>query len=317
MADYSNLSTIFPLPHPTADDAVPFIVANGLPELRPPDLNNSLIHLYRGELGRQISYRQRLDTSTQYAVTIASTLTVLSFAYSAVPSTVHLLIAFFVCVFLVLESRRYLYYQVVRYRVRQLETGYYGRYILGPKWQPPPAAAAAPPAPSAPSSVPSEADELMSRPRASSEADVVASHPPLNGPQPRVWGASHRSHSIVITPADEDNPNVWMPRLLQSIMHASLTMTLFHAACIRLQRVYMGLLLGVYAGWIMKVQYVDEWDPQVYPVVIVGFMLAVVFVWTFWLFPITRTMTRFQPLYWTHRRYWTDQRKYIMDEADV
>ena len=28
-----------------------------------------------------------------------------------------------------------MYYHVIKHRVRQLELGYYGRYILGPKWQ--------------------------------------------------------------------------------------------------------------------------------------------------------------------------------------
>lgn len=36
------------------------------------------IHMYRGELGRQVAYRSRLDGSTSWAVTVGGTMTVLS-----------------------------------------------------------------------------------------------------------------------------------------------------------------------------------------------------------------------------------------------
>ena len=277
----SSLYSVIPnLPRPSADAKTPFAVANGLPELRAPDLNNSLIHLYRGELGRQIAYRQRLDTSTQYAVTIASTLTVLAFAYSSVPSYEHLLIAFFVCIFLFLESRRYLYYQVIRHRVRQLELGYYGRYILGPKWQPPaaPALKAAPPPSPSPAAVERTAPTingeaggsqqqpqqphhevlsvLLDAAMPSSSSTSFAGGPsverasPTSSPRPR----SRRSHSVTVSISeDDDNPNLWLPVLLESILHPAITMRLFQAVNIRMQRVYWGLLGGVYIGYVMKV----------------------------------------------------------------
>ena len=323
----ASLYTVLPnLPRPTADAKSPFVVAAALPELRAPDLNNSLIHLYRGELGRQIAYRQRLDTSTQYAVTIASTLTVLAFAYSSVPSYEHLLIAFFVCIFLFLEARRYLYYQVVRHRVRQLETGYYGRYILGPRWTP--AAAPAPkvtppPPPAAPEpALPphnGEAGSLAALldaalPNSSSTAapPPTTDHPHSPSPSSSPPG-SRRSQSVTVAIPDvDDNPNLWLPVLLESILHPSITMSLFQAVNIRMQRVYWGLLAGVYIGYVMKVLYVDKWVEQKVPVALCGGVVLLMFVWVYFVFPYTRGMKRFQHFYWTNERYHTTE-----DEADV
>src|SRR5258708_3601677 len=67
------------------------------------DYNNAIIHLYRGELGRQVTYRTRLDTTTNWAVTTAAGLTILSLGNSQIPHYFHLLIAFFLLLFCVME----------------------------------------------------------------------------------------------------------------------------------------------------------------------------------------------------------------------
>ena len=315
------------LPYPSPDSSTPFLAASQLPELRASDINNSLIHLYRGELGRQIAYRQRLDQSTQYAVTIASTLTVLSFAYSSVPSYVHLLIAFFVCIFLVLETRRYMYYSVAKYRVRQLELGYYGRYIIGPRWRSgiiPTASASSQqqhsPRPDSPSQ--QKGDDLLSYHSSSTEDDHLVSK--TAGPssssslrRPLVHGGSdlyhpshttattsaphprdQRTHSILVSDAAE-NPNLWLPTLLDSIQHPRLTMTFFQALCIRLYRVYWGLLAGVYLGWIMKVDYVNEWEEQRLSILAVGTLMLLCTVWIYCAFYPSLKSERWQRWYWT------------------
>jgi uncharacterized membrane protein len=323
------------LPYPSPDISTPFLAASQLTELRASDINNSLIHLYRGELGRQIAYRQRLDQSTQYAVTIASTLTVLSFAYSSVPSYVHLLIAFFVCIFLVLETRRYMYYSVAKYRVRQLELGYYGRYIIGPRWRSSGVPAAFPASSGSSQAVSPRADngrlspvngrsagtassqqkgdvsppaDLLSYHSSSTEDDHLVSktaaaassstlrRPLIHPAAPH--GRDVRSHSILISDANE-NPNLWLPTLLDSIQHPRLTMTFFQAMCIRLYRVYWGLLAGVYLGWVMKVEYVNEWEEQRLSIFAVGTLMVACTVWIYCCFYPSLKSERWQRWYWT------------------
>ena len=323
----ASYSLIPNFPNAKSDPLVPYLIGNVLTDLKTSDINNSLIHLYRGELGRQIVYRQRLDQSTQYAVTIASTLTVLSFAYSTVPSYVHLLIAFFVLVFCVLETRRYMYYHVIKHRVRQLELGYYGRYILGPKWQldtsnrSTVAVQLQPPATTSLS-----AD---SSPRAANGMPLTNGRiPPLVPDTPvtpsletPLWATSSlsnlsnvsdspqarpprecRSHSIEITDS-ASNPNLWVPALVDSLLRPRITVTFFHACCVRLYRVYCGLLLGVYIGYIMKVSYVNDWSHQTAPVIVVGLLVTVMTVWVYFYFPRTLRDKRWQKFYWTNEEF--------------
>lgn len=80
-----------------------------------------LAHFYRGEMYRSKVWRQRLDTTTNWAV--VTTGVALSVAFSTVENT-HmpiLLITWLVFVFLVIEARRYRYFDIWRYRTRMLE----------------------------------------------------------------------------------------------------------------------------------------------------------------------------------------------------
>lgn len=84
----------------------------------------TLAHIYRAEIGRSVDWRTRLDTTTNWAIT--TTAAVISFAFSS-PSSPHptLLVGLFlVATFLVVESRRYRYYDLWARRVRLLESGY-------------------------------------------------------------------------------------------------------------------------------------------------------------------------------------------------
>ena len=328
----AHWSLIPNFPQAKSDPLVPYLLGNVMTDLKTSDINNSLIHLYRGELGRHLVYRQRLDQSTQYAVTIASTLTVLSFAYSTVPSYVHLLIAFFVLVFCILETRRYMYYHVIKHRVRQLELGYYGRYILGPKWQldtsnhstvavqlQPPAVTAlsvdnsqAKPTPPPttnghtngmpltngrmPPLVTDSSTQSINAPLWPTSSPSASSQPHPNPP------LECRTHSIQISDSTS-NPNLWVPALVDSLLHPRITVTFFHACCVRLYRVYCGLLLGVYIGYIMKVQYVGDWSHQTAPVIVVGVVIVTITLWIFFYFPRTLRDKRWQKVYWTNEEF--------------
>ncbi len=93
---------------------------------------NTLAHYYRGELSRMMSWRDRLDRTTNWA--IAAVAAMLSVSLSSPQSHHGVLLFAMVLVFLLLhiESRRYRFFHVYRSRVRMLERNYYAR-ILSPR----------------------------------------------------------------------------------------------------------------------------------------------------------------------------------------
>lgn len=93
-------------------------------KLTPAEFNTAMAHFYRGEVQRSNTWRNRLDTTTNWAVLSAGAM--LSFAFSSTTSP-HFVIpvdSILVAVFLVMEARRYRYYEIWSNRVRVLETGY-------------------------------------------------------------------------------------------------------------------------------------------------------------------------------------------------
>lgn len=97
---------------------------DALRKLSPAEFNTAMAHFYRGEVQRSNTWRNRLDTTTNWAVLSAGAM--LSFAFSS-PTSPHFVIpvdSILVVVFLVMEARRYRYYEIWSNRVRVLETGY-------------------------------------------------------------------------------------------------------------------------------------------------------------------------------------------------
>lgn len=85
----------------------------------------AMAQLYRGELGRSDRWRTRLDTTTNWALTTSAA--VISFGFGSKESTHVTLLAglWLVMTFLVIEARRYRYYDLWNRRVRLLEDGYW------------------------------------------------------------------------------------------------------------------------------------------------------------------------------------------------
>jgi uncharacterized membrane protein len=90
---------------------------------------NSLIHLYRGELGRMVSYRARLDTTTNWAVVTTAAMTTFTLGDASVPHTALLFALFLNYFFLHLEARRFRVYELSHQRVRVLERYFYGEML--------------------------------------------------------------------------------------------------------------------------------------------------------------------------------------------
>lgn len=103
--------------------------------MTPSEFNTAMIHFYRGEVQRSNTWRNRLDTTTNWAVITAGA--TLSFVFSS-PYNPHFVIpinSLLVVIFLLMEARRYRYYEIWSSRVRILETGYFA-HLLMPEQQP-------------------------------------------------------------------------------------------------------------------------------------------------------------------------------------
>ena len=104
--------------------------------MAPGEFNTAMIHFYRGEVQRSNTWRNRLDTTTNWAVLTAGA--TLSFVFGSATNA-HFVIpinSLLVAIFLIMEARRYRYYEIWSSRVRILETGYFAQ-ILAPESVPP------------------------------------------------------------------------------------------------------------------------------------------------------------------------------------
>jgi len=110
-------------------DRKPNASTDTLRKLSPAEFNTAMAHFYRGEVQRSNTWRSRLDNTTYWAViTVAGAL---SFAFSS-PSNPHFLIpiiSLLVAIFLLMEARRYRYYEIWASRVRVIETGYLAQML--------------------------------------------------------------------------------------------------------------------------------------------------------------------------------------------
>ena len=76
----------------------------------------ALAHLYRGEVYRSTIWRTRLDTTTNWSVVTLGVALSLTFATPSASPLPLVLVGFLVLFFLLLESRRYRYFNVWRAR---------------------------------------------------------------------------------------------------------------------------------------------------------------------------------------------------------
>ena len=103
---------------------------------RDPNLNNSLIHLYRGELGRMTSYRVRLDTTTNWAVVTTAGIVTFALGNAAVSHVVFIFAMILTLFFLNLEAHRFRIYETAHRRVRLLELGFLAEALGGAQTSP-------------------------------------------------------------------------------------------------------------------------------------------------------------------------------------
>lgn len=86
-----------------------------------PGYVNAMSHFYRGELGRIMVWRQRLDITTNWAITSSTAIITIAFSTREVPHIVFFFNLAIVWAMLWIEARRYRFYDAFRARVRMLE----------------------------------------------------------------------------------------------------------------------------------------------------------------------------------------------------
>ncbi|HSS19822.1 MAG TPA: DUF2270 domain-containing protein [Pyrinomonadaceae bacterium] len=125
-----------PTQEPPAPDRATHSANAQMRRMSPAEFNTAIIHFYRGEVQRSNTWRNRLDTTTNWAVLTAGA--TLSFVFSS-QTNPHFVIpinSVLVAIFLLMEARRYRYYEIWSSRVRVIETGYLAQ-MMAPEGVPP------------------------------------------------------------------------------------------------------------------------------------------------------------------------------------
>ena len=102
-------------------------------QLRPSEFTTAMVHLFRAEVQRANVWRQRLDSTTNWAV--ITTGAAISFAFSRLQPRDHSVIildVLLVTLFLYIEARRYRYYELWSSRVRLMETDFFATMLVPP-----------------------------------------------------------------------------------------------------------------------------------------------------------------------------------------
>ena len=91
----------------------------------------AMAHLYRGEMFQSKIWRTRLDTTSNWAIVVTGIALSVAFSSADASPIPLLLVSWVVIIFLYIEARRYLYYDLFRVRVRVLEINFYGPILTG------------------------------------------------------------------------------------------------------------------------------------------------------------------------------------------
>ncbi len=98
---------------------------------------SAMVHFYRGEVDRSNVWRQRLDTTTNWAVVTSAAIVTFTFSGADRTHLILLLCNFIILGFLFIEARRFRFFSVYRARVRMLEENFVlpilTRNLISPK----------------------------------------------------------------------------------------------------------------------------------------------------------------------------------------
>jgi uncharacterized membrane protein len=101
-------------------------------ELKASEFTTAMVHLFRAEVQRANFWRQRLDTTTNWAVVTTGALISFAFSQAQGSAVVVLLNLALVTMFLTIEARRYRYYELWSHRIRLMETDFFAAMLVPP-----------------------------------------------------------------------------------------------------------------------------------------------------------------------------------------
>jgi uncharacterized membrane protein len=115
-------------------ESIPSPTSEKLPEpawpafpATPSEFITVIAHYYRGEIARMSGWRDRIDRTTNWAITVVGAMLSVSLSTPTAHHGVILFAMVLVFFLLVIESRRYRFFDVYRARVRSLERHYYAQ----------------------------------------------------------------------------------------------------------------------------------------------------------------------------------------------
>ncbi len=100
--------------------------------IRASEFVTAMVHLFRAEVQRANVWRQRLDTTTNWAVVSTGATLSIAFSQPDIHHSIIILNTLLVTWFLFIEARRYRYYELWSYRVRLMETDFYAAMLVPP-----------------------------------------------------------------------------------------------------------------------------------------------------------------------------------------
>lgn len=99
--------------------------------LRPSEFTTAMVHFFRAEISRANIWRQRLDTTTNWAVITTGAAITIAFSQTSHHGVI-ILNSLLVTLFLFIEARRYRYYELWSFRVRLMETDFFASMLVPP-----------------------------------------------------------------------------------------------------------------------------------------------------------------------------------------
>lgn len=94
-------------------------------QLTTTEFVTALAHFYRGEMYRSTVWRTRLDITTNWAIITTAAFLSFGFGHPEIPHFVIILATIFVFFFLIIEARRYKYFDLWRWRVALINENFF------------------------------------------------------------------------------------------------------------------------------------------------------------------------------------------------
>ncbi len=101
-------------------------------KLKASEFTTAMVHFFRAEVSRANVWRQRLDTTTNWAVITTGAVISFAFTQTDISHIVILINLLLVTMFLIIEARRYRYYELWSTRVRLMETDFFAAMLVPP-----------------------------------------------------------------------------------------------------------------------------------------------------------------------------------------